>query len=792
MPEQWTYGAPTKKRRQMLANSWHIGVAALLISILVKQTAAVDVDAFSPLGPVVAMWENDFPTVGPGIRCQLPSWTMGDIDDMWQHWNATFQLEHPDGEEAVLEPGLYRTLQVQKKYKRSIAQLRQQAKQAVMDIVERLKPETKARFDGLAPHIQALYGSPRQCIQVPALRLIAAHFNWGDPELFKDLEAGFDLIGPLKPGLGCPTRTDERYAHPISRDEFMKENEKYVKTKLLHGRVDPHWKTMATEIVADVRLARMRGPFTSPPSWPKKCVALPDFDETKDLLPGPVEHVPTSVSFAILQVGSDGQDKIRRGEDWRRGCQNMTVTVTDGPVNHRTPTFLGVARCFAHSGAHCLLWGSDQQDAYRQLPVRCPDDTFVILRTPSGPTLWHHHALLFGSTGSVWAYGRCSDFVTWLLRCLLASPCLRYVDDFAGLEDDEHAVDVFMKIHEIAEVLGFRFKETKKQHPAKKHKIQGVLLEIDEDGVTVSPDPDRVTRVLTHIEEILQEDRLHPDAASKLAGKLQFMTESLQGNVMRTCLTPLYTRASSANNDDKLNDEMVDALQTIQQVLKVGKPRHFAFKPDPASVVYADAFFLAGDKRLTPANHTEADWSAEHSNLLTNGWGFVIRIPNGTVIYGHGEIPGHLLGRFANNKAFIYALEIIAQMVATVSTRRLLGNRCWCFCDNVAGQFALTKGFGRDRRVNRLLACYTKWLTNAGLHPFWRRVSSKANISDPISRRDLTLAIKHGWKEITVEWNDLYKLLAKATSSLQKAFEAAECLETIANSARLDGVAVSR
>eukprot|EP00438_Fugacium_kawagutii_P014197 Skav207963 [mRNA] locus=scaffold108:749354:750307:- [translate_table: standard] len=317
-------------------------------------------------------------------------------------------------------------------------------------------------------------------------------------------------------------------------------------------------------------------------------------------------------------------------------------------------------------------------------------------------------------------------------------------------------------------------------------------MSMDEDGVTVAPDPDRVQRVPAHISHILQENQLHPDTASKLAGKLQFMTESLQGNIMKTCLQPLYTRTASAGTGDELSEDLVDSLETIRTLLTFGKPRHFPFAPEAVATIYADAFFLAGDLRITPANRSEHSWSAEHGNLFANGWGFVVRLPNDMVIYAHGEIPGHLLGRFTNNRAFIYCLEVAAQILATVATRRLLGSHCWSFCDNIAGQSALNKGFGRDRKVNRLLACYINWLALTGLQPHWRRISSKANIADPILRRDLTLAIKNDWKEIQVEWNDLYKLLSKATSSLQKAFQAAEFLETFSNSALLDGVAVSR
>lgn len=132
----------------------------------------------------------------------------------------------------------------------------------------------------------------------------------------------------------------------------------------------------------------MKGPFAVSAEWPKKFVPLPTHETTKDLLPGFSAHKPTSVAFSILQTGSDGRDKVRRGEDWRRGHQNMTVSARDASQNHRTINFLGVARAFAHAKVECLLWGTDQQDAYRNLQVKEPQDTYTILQTPNGPTLW--------------------------------------------------------------------------------------------------------------------------------------------------------------------------------------------------------------------------------------------------------------------------------------------------------------------------------------------------------------------------------------------------------------------
>ena len=53
--------------------------------------------------------------------------------------------------------------------------------------------------------------------------------------------------------------------------------------------------------------------------------------------------------------------------------------------------------------------------------------------TPKGPTLWRHHCLSFGATGSVWGFNRAADFC-FLTRQILVIPACHYVDDFASTE----------------------------------------------------------------------------------------------------------------------------------------------------------------------------------------------------------------------------------------------------------------------------------------------------------------------------------------------------------------------
>ena len=89
---------------------------------------------------------------------------------------------------------------------------------------------------------------------------------------------------------------------------------------------------------------------------------------------------------------------------------------------------------FARGHRHLQIWSQDHESAFRQLLLDRPELALMLLFTTEGPTLWMNHVLLFGGTGSVWGYGRTSDFLMHISRVFLASATFHCVDDFIGLE----------------------------------------------------------------------------------------------------------------------------------------------------------------------------------------------------------------------------------------------------------------------------------------------------------------------------------------------------------------------
>ena len=356
-------------------------------------------------------------------------------------------------------------------WKPYLGEMRQSIASDVRKLVEDMQLEVDAWFQTLEPHVKLAYSSKdgRCTVQVPVTARIAKLFGWQDDSLFEEMSSGFPLLVRINPGLGWRLRRDDRYNNPIDKETLLQDNFQYVQKKLNQARVDPSWQTMAEEIAASVKAGRVEGPFASPSSWSKATVALPDYAHTAELLSAPICHEHTCFAFSVQQVGSDGRRKVRRAEDWRRSGGNKTVNVPDTPAYHSIKAFIAVIRALRQQGERgtIMTWGLDHEAAYRQLPVRRPEDTYVVLQTPRGPTR-RHRVLMFGSVASVWGYCRVADWMACANSCLLLTPALHFVDDFGAPETSPEADSSFEYVQTACCDFGFRFKQSMAQPPAQK------------------------------------------------------------------------------------------------------------------------------------------------------------------------------------------------------------------------------------------------------------------------------------------------------------------------------------
>ena len=251
--------------------------------------------------------------------------------------------------------------------------------------------------------------------------------------------------------------------------------------------------------------------------------SLPSATMTWHYSPLPHDNPRIAMAFSIKQIGSDGNDKVRRGEDWRRSGHNSTCAMHDQPFHHTPDHFASLAmqthRLHPHNEMH--VCGHDHDGAYRQLPLYNPESAYVLLHTPEGPTLWSHNILLFGSSASVWGYNRFGDAMVSVSR--LQSPpavahhvTMHYVDGYGSTEVTQHSNSGFQAFEDFNDAFGYNMKPSKRQPPARSHKMQGVHITIETHEIVLTPCPQRVQRMQTQTQQCIHDDHLDADTARRM------------------------------------------------------------------------------------------------------------------------------------------------------------------------------------------------------------------------------------------------------------------------------------
>ena len=726
-------GVTEKSRHKMMANSWHLQVAKFLM-VMILQNACSTAAGFqlpnslcrpphqSAIQTMLAVTTARPPSIGPGP------------------W-PTDAFTMPPTSEAVVDE--------------------------VKDLTHQLQPEVQTWFDTLPGHIQKVYLQPdsqARVTMIPVFLHLLKMAGFPDDHfenLNYDLNHGFQVLGDLNPGAGWRPRTDQRYSYPINMETFKTLNHAYVRHKLQANRVDPFWQTMLEELLKEQSMGRVSGPYNSPAWWPHPATSTNGLP----LLPCPDQDLCPSICFAVRQ-----SDKTRRCEDYRRSHHNDTARCFDAPSHHGVEDHLKVARTFYQLGhPSCQTWCQDLAAAYRQFPLRHPSHGFTILLTPSGPTLWQHHCLSFGATGSVWGINRAADAICFLARQLLAIPACHYVDDFSATEPSITAQSSFESFDVLTRVLGMAMKPSKAQPPAPEQRLLGVQISHQSDGMVVSPCPRRTAKITTTVAEILTQNQLSPEQAQQLAGKLVFLQSSLFGSVGKAALHPLYGRA--ANHDGRDHVDLTHALRTALQalvaILQTASPKKIMFDQSTSKgVVYTDAFFQQGDTTFSPSDsRMPTQWSTLRCINYTNGWGYVVTV-NGETFYSHGTVPKAVLKAFCSRRAFIYFLEITAHLLAIVDLHAILPRQVISFIDNQPGHTALLRGYGRDPSINNILAVYWSVLSRLQLDVHLEWVRSDLNISDAVSRHDVRQAHELQWQLQVKDRSRFFQVLLRASDDL--------------------------
>ena len=146
-----------------------------------------------------------------------------------------------------------------------VSDLRTRVLHDIRSLIDQPKPCTDEWFRSLPSHIQEAY---RQRIGA----LFKDRFSCNCSEVV-GIPTSI-LLGTLPRTPGWQIRADERYDHYIDMATFEALNFQHVPQRLDKPRVDPEWQTLLSEIIHEVNQQRMQGPFSEPPNWPRRTVAV--------------------------------------------------------------------------------------------------------------------------------------------------------------------------------------------------------------------------------------------------------------------------------------------------------------------------------------------------------------------------------------------------------------------------------------------------------------------------------------------------------------------------------------
>ena len=732
-----------KDRHRLLGNSWHLGIARLLIALVLLSSCA-SANAFDHRGLDFFMAEakhRDLPVAG-----HIATATVAAVEpshDMLEQWWHSLEMRHPLLVRPQVEPAVERTMQAIVQLGPAVVQYREKALAAVRRQMKlEMHDETLAWFNRLPEHVARAYSlEDGQVVQIPLFMRLLRGCGYPDCDnLETDLNRGFPLLGELRRSPGWHARTDEWYAHPIAEEVFSSLNCRHIRQRARAHKADPEWECMLTEVLQGRDHGRIQGPFRAHESWGFEAVSMQGSSE--ELIPMPRGPSYAAYAFSVVQEGSDGRKKVRRCEDYRRSHHNSTIRALDKPPHDSVESYVRIILAWAFLGIIAQVWCQDLMAAYRQYPVLAVAHAYMLLQLPHGISVWRHAVLPFGASASVWHFNRCTDALVWLARCFLLVLALHYVDDIGGPEPAWSAASACASFKELCNLLGIRVKPSKEQLPSFLQKVLGVWLAVSSAGIEVRPDPGRIHKMISSLQRCLDDDSMTPEEASRLTGKLMFLQTSLFGQIGRAALHPLYSRAHGGSDQaTTLNQGIRGAIQCLLSLLGRAHPRFIPVRSasERTTVVYADAYFKLGEQNWKVGHAQPRHWTRQPVARLQNGWGFIVRHLHGTTA-GSGAVPADVVSKYGSRKAYIFFLEVNAQVLALLANRENMGPFWVGFIDNQAGKAALSRGFTADPCINNLLCFFWSLCAELKWFAHFEWVASHLNPADPISRGDGAIA----------------------------------------------------
>ena len=364
----------------------------------------------------------------------------------------------------------------------------------------------------------------------------------------------------------------------------------------------------------------------------------------------------------------------------------------------------------------------DLKSAYRQFCVKPSDLPFsIIVVWDIERKRWCFgilHALAFGESSAVLQFNRHPCLLTALARRWFAIPVCHYFDDFRLMDPvfaNESGTDTF---DYLSQLLGYRFDPDKSTSLS----MDGVFLGGAEslamqhlDIISVSPEAQRLERLLRDLRRFLDSQALTVKGARSTRGRVQAMCRYTVGRVGRGCLHALshYETAQSP-----LPPEIVDELDFHLRLLSLGLWRTIPISPA---------------MRCEATMYTDASCEPEGTGLrVACCWWLVA---DGCRRGGVLVLPQRVKDAFRGHKTLITQGEAFAPLFALwFMSEHVIDTDILLFVDNLDVVSALCGGGSSNFNIGGIIHATNFALARLRASLWTEHVQSKSNCSDGGSR----------------------------------------------------------
>ena len=616
---------------------------------------------------------------------------------------------------------------------------RRQALEFWLRRAKELQPERVALAKILPPRMRKTIGR----LHLPLIWALATAAGFEDTDFVEALKFGFPLTGPLHAG-GVGRHLD----HPrLARGK--KEGSRYV----------PSLFELREQCETLNRITLARPPPDDKVAWQVWEKSLQEVEDgrlgpLKDVASLPLGQILLVPRFGVWELRSKGW-RVRVIDDYKFNQVNSAATLYEtsfvDTLDDITGTIIELDRALGREsggaarmreGPRVSLGLDDFVGAFKTISPAEDQRwlAWVLIWDPEEQCYKaaEMYGCPFGALGSVLAWHRVGLFWRTVMRRLFNIPMLLYVDDAQLVDAAVFGMQAQEIFKALTEATGWALDAEKRQPLGPTAVALGAKGVMGETGLSWTLDQDRADRWIGELDETLSHDRWSSETAGKWAGRFQWATSIIWGEVGRAYLRPLYWYREKGLSNGPLTARHRLCLQWWRHMLTLKQSRTIPWDCQeemaaPDYVVFTDAEGNGGIGAIAyPTAHNKTDEK---------------------IIYTRGRVPRQWTRVLAGRKTQINAYEQAAVLVALGTfANTLAGKRVVFFIDSNAALGTIVKGHSRRGDFNLYAGTIWHILALNNITPYFLRVPSKKNPADAPSRGSVTALQKEGATLVQSVW----------------------------------------